>query len=108
MLLRESTPKGPAAPKLQVFATDIDERSLGVARAGRHPAAIARDVSQKRLREFFSREDGTYRISSELREIVLFSGHNDRSYALPGTFGHSLGSASLTKETLRWPKRANG
>jgi two-component system, chemotaxis family, CheB/CheR fusion protein len=76
MLLRENSPKGAAAPTLQVFATDIDERSLGVARAGRYPAAIARDVSQKRLREFFSREDGTYRISSELREIVLFSAHN--------------------------------
>jgi two-component system, chemotaxis family, CheB/CheR fusion protein len=76
MLLRENSPKGAAAPKLQVFATDIDERSLAVARAGRYPAAIAQDVSPKRLRKFFSREDGTYRISSELREMVLFSAHN--------------------------------
>lgn len=76
MLLREHSPKGAAAPKLQVFATDIDERALEVARAGRYPAAIAQDVSPKRLREFFSREDGTYRISADLRESVLFSAHN--------------------------------
>jgi two-component system CheB/CheR fusion protein len=76
MLLREGSPKLVAAPKLQVFATDIDEHALEVARAGRYPAAIAEDVPQKRLREFFSREDGTYRVSSDLREMCLFSAHN--------------------------------
>jgi two-component system, chemotaxis family, CheB/CheR fusion protein len=76
MLLRENAPKGAAGPKLQVFATDIDERALEVARSGRYPATIAQDVSQKRLQEFFTREDGTYRISSDLREMCLFSAHN--------------------------------
>ncbi|TGQ67417.1 PAS domain-containing protein [Mesorhizobium sp. M00.F.Ca.ET.186.01.1.1] len=76
MLLRENAPRGAASPKLQIFATDIDERALEVARAGRYPAAIANDVSPKRLKEFFSREDGTYRVSSDLREICLFSTHN--------------------------------
>lgn len=76
MLLKENAPRGAAAPKLQIFATDIDERALEVARAGRYPAAIATDVTPKRLKEFFSREDGTYRIASDLREICLFSLHN--------------------------------
>jgi two-component system CheB/CheR fusion protein len=76
MLLRENAPRGAASPKLQIFATDIDERGLEVARAGRYPAAIASDVTPKRLKEFFSREDGTYRISSDLREMCLFSSHN--------------------------------
>lgn len=76
MLLKEKAPRGAASPKLQIFATDIDERALEVARAGRYPAAIATDVTSKRLKEFFSREDGTYRIASDLREICLFSAHN--------------------------------
>jgi len=76
MLLRENAPKGAASPKLQIFATDIDERALDVARAGRYPAAIATDVTPKRLKEFFSREDGTYRVASDLREMCLFSTHN--------------------------------
>jgi two-component system CheB/CheR fusion protein len=76
MLLRENAPKGAVAPKMQVFATDIDERALEVARGGRYPATIAPDVPQKRLREFFSAEEGTYRISSDLREMCLFSAHN--------------------------------
>ncbi|RWG79697.1 CheR family methyltransferase [Mesorhizobium sp.] len=76
MLLKEHAPRGAASPNLQIFATDIDERALEVARAGRYPATIATDITPKRLKEFFSREDGTYRIASELREVCLFSLHN--------------------------------
>ncbi|TJV11496.1 MAG: PAS domain S-box protein, partial [Mesorhizobium sp.] len=47
-----------------------------VARAGRYPATVASDITPKRLKEFFSREDGTYRVSAELREACLFSAHN--------------------------------
>ncbi|TGV81425.1 PAS domain S-box protein [Mesorhizobium sp. M00.F.Ca.ET.149.01.1.1] len=76
MLLKENAPRGAASPNLQIFATDIDERALEVARAGRYPATIASDMTPKRLKEFFSREDGTYRVASELREVCLFSSHN--------------------------------
>ncbi|TGT49072.1 PAS domain-containing protein [Mesorhizobium sp. M4B.F.Ca.ET.169.01.1.1] len=76
MLLKENAPRGAASPNLQIFATDIDERALEVARAGRYPATIATDITPKRLKEFFSREDGTYRVASELREVCLFSSHN--------------------------------
>jgi two-component system CheB/CheR fusion protein len=76
ILLREHMPKGQGAPRLQIFASDIDEQALQVARIGRYPAAIARDIPQKRLERYFVREDGTYRIASELREMCLFSAHN--------------------------------
>ncbi|AZO53749.1 MULTISPECIES: CheR family methyltransferase [unclassified Mesorhizobium] len=76
MLLKENAPRGAASPNLQIFATDIDERALEVARAGRYPATIATDITPKRLKEFFSREDGTYRVASDLREACLFSSHN--------------------------------
>jgi two-component system CheB/CheR fusion protein len=76
MLLREHSQKNHSAPKLQIFASDIDERALEIARMGRYPATVAENVSPKRLRQFFSREDGTYRITSDLREMCLFSPHN--------------------------------
>src|SRR3954468_10894212 len=47
ILLREHLPKSHAAPKLQIFATDIDEQALQVARIGRYPATIAKDIPQK-------------------------------------------------------------
>ncbi len=76
ILLREHMPKGQSAPKLQIFASDIDEQSLQIARIGRFPSTIAKDIPQARLERYFVREDGTYRIASDLREICLFSSHN--------------------------------
>ena len=75
ILLREHMPK-QRAPKLQIFASDIDEQSLQIARTGRFPSTIAKDVPPARLERHFVREDGTYRIASDLREICLFSSHN--------------------------------
>jgi two-component system, chemotaxis family, CheB/CheR fusion protein len=76
MLLREGSPKSQRGPKLQLFASDIDDHALAVARAGRYPASIAQDVTESRLERFFVQEDGTYRVTNELREICLFSSHN--------------------------------
>jgi two-component system CheB/CheR fusion protein len=76
ILLREHTPKSYGAPKLQIFASDIDEHALEVARIGRYPASVARDVPAARLNQYFVREDGTYRVGGELRGICLFAQHN--------------------------------
>ncbi|MBN9488604.1 MAG: PAS domain-containing protein [Alphaproteobacteria bacterium] len=76
ILLREHLPEGRNAPRLQIFASDIDEQALQIARVGRFPSTIARDIASDRLERHFVREDGTYRIASDLREICLFSMHN--------------------------------
>lgn len=76
ILLREHMPKGKSVPRLQIFASDIDEQALQIARVGRYPATIARDIPAHRLDRYFVREDGTYRIASDLREACLFSAHN--------------------------------
>jgi two-component system CheB/CheR fusion protein len=76
MLLLEhaSTASSPAG--LQVFATDIDERALGVARAGAYAESIGTDVPPARLRQFFDRQPQQYVVSRTLRERVTFSLHN--------------------------------
>ena len=76
ILFREFGPKSLNSPKLQVFASDIDEQALETARFGRYPATIAKDVPPPYLERYFLREDGTYRVLSDLREICLFSAHN--------------------------------
>lgn len=76
MLLREHAPAPHRAPRLQIFASDIDEHALEVARTGRYPLAATKDIPPGRLKRYFVREDGTCRIASELREICLFSVHN--------------------------------
>ncbi|WP_298865132.1 chemotaxis protein CheB [uncultured Sulfitobacter sp.] len=62
--------------KLQVFASDVDERALTIARNGVYPDSIAEDVSAARLRRFFTKEDHSYRVTPELRDAVVFANQN--------------------------------
>jgi two-component system, chemotaxis family, CheB/CheR fusion protein len=63
-------------PQLKVFATDIDERALEVARKGRYPESIAEHLSGERLERYFTKQDGVYQVKRELREICLFTNHS--------------------------------
>ena len=61
---------------LQVFATDLDRDAIDKARAGVFPANIAADVSTERLDRFFTKEENQYRVSKEIREMVIFAPQN--------------------------------
>jgi two-component system, chemotaxis family, CheB/CheR fusion protein len=63
-------------PQIQVFATDIDEEAIHAARDGVYPETIAADVSEERLRRFFIRDHGHFRVKREIRERVLFAVHD--------------------------------
>lgn len=76
MLLIEEASRHDLRPDIQVFASDLDVGALGVAREGRYPMAIAADVSDQRLRRFFSKEGDHYRVKHDLRESVLFASHS--------------------------------
>ncbi len=58
---------------VQIFATDIDETAIENARKGRFPDSIAADVSKARLDQFFTKEDGVFRIKKQIRDMVVFS-----------------------------------
>ena len=62
--------------ELQIFATDIDPDAVARARNGLYPASIAGDVSAERLVRFFSEDAGRYRVSQEVRQMVVFAPHN--------------------------------
>jgi PAS domain S-box-containing protein len=64
------------APRLQIFASDLNEALLEKARAGLYPKTTVQDISPKRLRRFFHEEDGGYRICKPLRETVVFARQN--------------------------------
>lgn len=76
MLLCEQAALVANPPKIHVFATDIDEAAIGVARLGCYPGAIETDVTPTRLRRFFDKEGHQYRIRKEVREKVMFAAHN--------------------------------
>jgi len=60
----------------QIFATDLDVAAVDAARAGRYPEGISADMSRDRLQRFFVREDSGYRVSKELRELLIFAAQN--------------------------------
>ena len=60
---------------VQVFATDIDSRSISTARAGLYPNSIAADITPSRLARFFTAEPdaSAYRIHKVIRDMLVFS-----------------------------------
>lgn len=76
ILFFEEAERQGGRPQIQIFASDLDERSIAHARDGVYPAAIEADVSHERLETFFTREGEYYRVKRELRDAVLFTNHN--------------------------------
>src|SRR5262245_5168148 len=52
ILLEEQIQKAERIHPLQIFATDLDERAIDVARVGIYPEGISADVSTERLKKF--------------------------------------------------------
>ncbi|HEX8847221.1 MAG TPA: CheR family methyltransferase [Pyrinomonadaceae bacterium] len=76
ILMQEHAETLNQAPNIQIFATDIDNESIGQAREGVFPETISADVPAERLRRYFTKEGQHYRVKKEIREIVLFAPHN--------------------------------
>ena len=76
ILLLEEASRHEIRCELHVFASDLDDGALAVAREGRYPVAIEADMTEERLRRFFTLEGDHYRVTRELRDIVLFAKHS--------------------------------
>jgi two-component system CheB/CheR fusion protein len=76
ILLREHMDKLSAVPRVQIFATDIDERALAAARGARYPVALLDTVSPERRSRFFILDGGSYVVSKDVRELCIFSPHS--------------------------------
>ena len=73
MLMRELADEQRRDWPVLIYGTDIDADAVAVARAGLYPPNIAQDVTPERLRRFFVKEDGGYRVRKEIREMVVFA-----------------------------------
>lgn len=62
---------------VQIFASDISERSIKAARKGIYPKSIETDMPDaKWLDRYFDRLDSGYRIKKNIREMAIFAIHN--------------------------------
>jgi len=61
---------------VKVFATDVHRASLDFASAGQYDEAALSEVSPERLERYFERLRDGYRVSSDLRKMIVFAPHN--------------------------------
>jgi len=76
ILFAEVTDELKKQVQIQIFASDIDNEALDIARTAVYPDSIAADVSSQRLDLFFIKEDNTYRIKKQIRDMVVFADQN--------------------------------
>ena len=76
MAFSEFTAETRQPTPAQIFASDLSGPGIEYARAGMYSKMIERDVSPERLRRFFISVDGGYRVTKEIRDMVVFARHN--------------------------------
>lgn len=76
MLVTEHAEAAGKRFDLKVFATDAQEVNLRKARDGIYPAAALAGFPASRLARFFEKLDGSYQVSKELRDMVIFAPQN--------------------------------
>ncbi len=76
ILLREHMDRLHAMPKVQVFATDIDDSAIATARLGCYPATLLEGLSPERRQRFFTASQGSFGVAKEIRDLCTFSTHS--------------------------------
>ncbi|HEY0712748.1 MAG TPA: CheR family methyltransferase, partial [Polyangia bacterium] len=73
IVLLEVLGERKSALPIQIFATDVSEQTVERARAGVYLANISSDVSAERLKRFFIKHNGSYRVNKAVREVCIFA-----------------------------------
>src|SRR3569832_1704692 len=76
MQLLDEMSKAGSAGRLNVFATDVDQAALQIARAGCYYPHIEVTVPTDRLHRYFSKTKEHYKVRKNLREAILFAPQN--------------------------------
>jgi two-component system CheB/CheR fusion protein len=76
MILLEFLANQSISPPIQIFATDISEAAIEIARQGLYSAAQVADIAPDRLQRFFVATEGGYQVNSMVREVCIFACQN--------------------------------
>ncbi|MHB1148164.1 MAG: CheR family methyltransferase [Lutibacter sp.] len=60
----------------QIFASDLSASAIDFARNGEYTIQQLKNVSPKRLQQFFTKSNNKFRISKSLRDVCVFAQHN--------------------------------
>ncbi|MEI7429797.1 MAG: CheR family methyltransferase [Betaproteobacteria bacterium] len=73
ILLREYLDETGKKITVKIYATDLDDEVIAEARRAHYPPNIAQDITPERLEQFFTRQDGGYKVNKVIREMVVFA-----------------------------------
>jgi len=59
--------------RIQIFATDIDEDSIQVARRGEYPAETVKETSSELFQKYFTRQENQVCIKRRIRDMIVFA-----------------------------------
>ena len=78
MSFREAVEAMPTRSRctLQIFATDLNPDAIDRARRGSYAGPLRGEVSAARLARFFTPQGHGWRVTSEIREMVVFAPHD--------------------------------
>jgi len=62
--------------RIQIFASDISESVISKARAGVYSRQEVQNISENRLKNYFTKIEGGYHINKEIRDMCIFAVHN--------------------------------
>jgi two-component system CheB/CheR fusion protein len=65
-----------SSTSIQIFATDISEQAIDKARAGVYSKEALAKVSKQRVQRFFTRVNGSFQITSGVRDLCIFARHD--------------------------------
>ncbi|MBP0617784.1 chemotaxis protein CheB [Jiella mangrovi] len=63
-------------PFVHVFATDIDERMLAIAREGKYPLSAMADIPERLRQQHTVAHENFFQMSAKIRDMVRFSSHS--------------------------------
>ena len=63
--------------QIQIFASDIDEKALNIARQGSYKAEILENIPQELIEKYFEKRNGNhYQIKKLIKQYTLFTRHD--------------------------------
>jgi len=76
MVLLEHFQAAGVDARIQVFASDLRETDLAIARRGVFPQGIFDEVGEERIRRFFTEVEDGYQVNKVLRDACIFAHHD--------------------------------
>ncbi len=76
MLFASAVDRADKRLLVQIFATDIDDQMLTLAREGRYPAAALSDIPLEMRQKYLIAGEDSFEIAPQIRDMIRFSNHS--------------------------------